>query len=96
MVPAGFRALFEKNKVSVLIPTYNNAQTLSNVVSTVLEYTDQVIVVNDGSTDSTLQLLSHFHMRCVKVFNVHARQGTITSLVLIRMDNIMPGTCLCF
>ena len=59
MGPADSRALFKKNKVGVLIPTYNNARTLPDVLNKVLEYTDQVIVVNDGSTDSTLEILNN-------------------------------------
>src|SRR5258706_2420228 len=60
MGSADCRALFKKNKVGVLIPTYNNAQTLATVLNQVLEYTDQVIVVNDGSTDATTQILLSF------------------------------------
>lgn len=47
-------------KICVLIPTYNNAGTLRDVVSDVLEYSSDVIVVNDGSTDSTHQILKSF------------------------------------
>jgi cellulose synthase/poly-beta-1,6-N-acetylglucosamine synthase-like glycosyltransferase len=50
MEPASFRPLFVEKKVCVLIPTYNNEQTLENVLRDVLSFTDQVIVVNDGST----------------------------------------------
>lgn len=44
-------------KICVLIPTYNNAGTLGRVVSDVLEYSADVIVVNDGSTDETQSIL---------------------------------------
>ncbi len=44
----------------VLIPTYNNDQTLENVLRSVLEYTPDVIVVNDGSTDRTESILERF------------------------------------
>jgi glycosyltransferase involved in cell wall biosynthesis len=54
------RDLFRRLKVCVLIPTYNNAGTVGNVVRGVLDYTDQVIVVNDGSTDSALKVLGEF------------------------------------
>ncbi len=46
--------------VCVLIPTYNNAATLKNVINNTLEYCDDVIVVNDGATDSTPQILQQF------------------------------------
>lgn len=52
--------LFAQHKICVLIPTYNNAQTLEKVVRGVLEYTNQIIVVNDGSTDETASILSLF------------------------------------
>ncbi len=41
----------------VIIPTYNNAQTLLKVIDDVRQWTDNIIVVNDGSTDTTLELL---------------------------------------
>ena len=43
--------------ICVLIPSYNNAGTLSKVVMDVLNYCEDVIVVNDGSTDGTSDLL---------------------------------------
>jgi len=44
----------------VLIPTYNNDGTLEHVLRSVTEYTDRIIVVNDGSTDTTAQILAKF------------------------------------
>ena len=41
----------------VIIPTYNNSKTLKKVIDGVLEYTNSIIVVNDGSTDETLSNL---------------------------------------
>ena len=38
-------------KCCVIIPTYNNHKTLSRVLDGVLEHTQNIIVVNDGSTD---------------------------------------------
>ncbi|RZL04708.1 MAG: glycosyltransferase family 2 protein [Pedobacter sp.] len=47
-------------EVCVIIPTYNNAKTLPRVLVSVLKCAHKVIVVNDGSTDDTAQLLSGF------------------------------------
>jgi glycosyltransferase involved in cell wall biosynthesis len=44
----------------IIIPTYNNAHTLADVIKDVLLYTSQVIVVNDGSTDTTMAVLKQF------------------------------------
>ena len=44
----------------VIIPTYNNGRTLKKVLDSVLTYTSAVLVINDGSTDTTLQILADY------------------------------------
>ena len=44
-------------RVCVIIPTYNNAGTIAQVISDVVAYCQDVIVVNDGSTDETADIL---------------------------------------
>lgn len=41
----------------VVMPTYNNAGTLACVIGDVLQYAEDVLVVNDGSTDATQSIL---------------------------------------
>ena len=55
----------------VIIPTYNNERTLERVVREVLEYvpSDCVIVVNDGSTDSTSEILKTFEKEVTILVN---------------------------
>ena len=55
----------EKLKVCVLIPTYNNHKTLKRVIDGVLQYTNHIIVVNDGSTDSTKSILEDYQNQFV-------------------------------
>lgn len=57
---AEVQQVISEKKICILIPTYNNAKTLNRVVDGVLEYTDAIIVVNDGSTDATPQLLNGY------------------------------------
>lgn len=42
-------------KVSVIIPAFNEEETVANVIQVIksVKYVDEVIVVNDGSTDNT-------------------------------------------
>ncbi|MDL2310105.1 DUF2062 domain-containing protein [Parabacteroides sp. OttesenSCG-928-B22] len=47
-------------KIVVLIPTYNNATTIGQVLTDVMRHGLPVIVVNDGSTDHTLDVLADF------------------------------------
>ena len=55
-----YQSAFEKHNACVLIPTFNNAQVLADVIIKVLHYTDRVVVVNDGSTDNTAEILKAF------------------------------------
>ena len=56
----------------ILMPTYNNAGTLRNVLDRILEVVEDsetVIVVNDGSTDETAEILSTYSDRIVLLDN---------------------------
>ena len=46
--------------ICIVIPTYNNEKTLAAVIDSVLEHIDSVVVVNDGSTDRTNEILTQY------------------------------------
>lgn len=50
----------KKFNVCVIVPTYNNASTLIGLLDELLDYTDDIIVVNDGSTDNTKDILKGY------------------------------------
>lgn len=45
-------------KICVIVPTYNNRNTVLQVIDRLLPYAKDILVVNDGSTDDTLALLN--------------------------------------
>ena len=47
-------------KACVIIPTYNNATTLAAVIEDVTQYSNHVIVINDGSTDNTVDIVKNY------------------------------------
>lgn len=55
-----FSKRFSDLSCCVLIPTYNNEKTLSKVIESVLEYTKDIIIINDGATDSTSEILKRY------------------------------------
>ncbi|MDQ8142838.1 DUF2062 domain-containing protein [Chryseobacterium sp. CFS15] len=77
-LPEVQNAISEK-KICVLIPTYNNEKTLKRVIDGVLEYTENIIVINDGSTDSTLQILEKYS---ITVINLSENKGKGNALKL--------------
>ncbi|MGO4772817.1 DUF2062 domain-containing protein [Flavobacterium sp. W22_SRS_FK3] len=44
----------------VIVPTYNNQKTLQKVLDSLLKYTQNLIIVNDGSTDETSEILKQY------------------------------------
>lgn len=50
----------------VIIPTYNNAATIRQVINDVKQYTQNIIVVNDGCTDDTHSLLMDTGVRVIE------------------------------
>lgn len=66
------REAFTTHKIAVLVPTYNNGGTLASVLSDLLLVTDQIIVINDGSSDNTSEILKGF---LVTVISYEKNQG---------------------
>ncbi|MBO6186412.1 MAG: DUF2062 domain-containing protein [Chryseobacterium sp.] len=77
-LPEVQNAISEK-KICVLIPTYNNEKTLRRVIDGVLDYTENIIVINDGSTDSTLQILEKYS---ITIINLSENKGKGNALKL--------------
>ena len=48
----------ERNDILAVIPTYNNEKTLARVIGDVRRYCTDVLVVDDGSTDSTAGIIA--------------------------------------
>lgn len=51
---------FRNTSTCVIVPTFNNAGTVIDVLDRLQPYIDDIIVVNDGSTDNTQQLLEAY------------------------------------
>lgn len=66
---------FKELKCCVIIPTYNNSGTLYSVISGVLKFSESVIVVNDGSTDHTTDILKQFQNITVIDHKVNKGKG---------------------
>jgi len=47
-------------RTCIIVPTYNNCNTLKRVLDSILAYTSDIIVVNDGSNDRTADILANY------------------------------------
>ncbi len=70
-----YQDLFREKKCCVIIPTYNNSDTLPDLIEEIHRYTNQVIVVNDGSTDKTKLLLENGLKEKVDVVDYRRNKG---------------------
>jgi len=52
--------LLNSTSFCVIVPTYNNHKTLRKVLDSVLDFTPNVIIINDGSTDETFEILQQY------------------------------------
>lgn len=71
--------LFENSNCCIIVPTYNNQNTLARVINSILklkgEKTD-LIVVNDGSTDETSKILTEFESKiCLISYSENQGKG---------------------
>jgi len=67
------QATMRQQKICVVMPTYNNGGTLRDVVERVLSFCTDVIVVNDGCTDNSDEILTSFGERITVVDYGHNR-----------------------
>ncbi len=56
--PESCKSLLRELKCCIVVPTYNNAAAIKEVLTDAASYAPHLIVVNDGSTDNTDSLLS--------------------------------------
>lgn len=70
------------NKVSIIIPVYNGEKRLKRCVDSILmqDYPDfELILVDDGSRDSSLQIMEDYARQDARVKAIHKANGGASS-----------------
>ncbi|WBL20844.1 DUF2062 domain-containing protein [Zunongwangia sp. HRR-M8] len=68
---------FKALNCCIIVPTYNNQGTLASVLEDLLVYTNQIIVLNDGSTDNTKNILKNFDAIEIRNFEKNRGKGVV-------------------
>ena len=69
-----------KALISIIIPIYNVEKYLSKCLDSVVNQTYsniEIICVNDGSTDNSLQILEEYAQKDIRIKDVLSTKGTI-------------------
>lgn len=72
----------EKEKVSVIVPVYNDEKYLADCVDSILHQSYQnleLILVDDGSTDNSAQICEDYRERDDRVRVLHKVNGGVGS-----------------
>lgn len=76
-------------RISIIVPCYNCEHTIENTVSGLLnqkisdvngtDYTYQIVLVNDGATDSTAKMVADYAARYENIRAIHKENGGLVS-----------------
>ena len=71
---ADIRQIMVQEKICVVVPTYNNGGTIRQVLERIMPFCDSIIVVNDGCTDGTHDILVSLSDR-ISIIEYGANRG---------------------
>ncbi|MBX4210938.1 glycosyltransferase family 2 protein, partial [Candidatus Parcubacteria bacterium] len=81
----------KKKIVSVIIPAYNEERTIATVayIASTHPYVDEVIIVDDGSTDGTAEQLMDLDIHYVRLEKNHGKAGAMQTGVEEARNDIL-------
>lgn len=60
---------FSTNKISVVLAVYNEEDNLSNCLNSIKDLADEIVIVDGGSIDKTLDIAKEFNARIIETNN---------------------------
>ncbi len=73
--------MYKNHRIGVVIPAYNVASHVADVVKTLPQFVDRVVLVDDCGTDGTSQLLGTLERVGVMVVRHAVNQGVGAAMV---------------
>lgn len=70
----------EKKKVSVIIPAYNEEKAIKLVVEEYKPFADEIIIIDNGSNDSTYEIGKTLESDSVRLFRIEVNDGKVPAL----------------
>ena len=84
----GVKTIESRNPlVSIIIPEYNEEHSIKNVINRIPKrFVDEIILVDDGSTDNTVKLVKEIN-RKIKKIELKNSVSDISSMMFKRKDH---------
>ena len=84
-------------KVSIIVPVYNSSKYLNECINSIINQTYknlEIIIVNDNSTDNSLDIINSFNDKRIKVINLKENSGV--SIARNKGVEKSTGDLICF
>jgi glycosyltransferase involved in cell wall biosynthesis len=76
--------MYRKLKVAVVIPAYNEEKLIEHTLTTVPDFVDYIVTVNDGSRDKTLQIQNRLARKYSRIIVVNNEQNMGLGASMVR------------
>ena len=85
-----------ENKISFLLTTFNESKNIKNTLRSIIEKIpyNEIIVVDDNSTDDTLEIIKNLNIPNLKIYSRYQTRGFASALVLAMMNS--NGEIICW
>jgi len=74
--------MYRRKRISVIVPAYNEEKNISGVVKTMPKFVDKIVVVDDGSNDSTSKKVKRLQKKTTKIILIrHAKNKGVGAAI---------------
>ena len=78
--------MYKQKTIAVIIPCYNEETQIEDVIKTMPEYVDQIVVVDDFSDDNTIEVVENLTRANSEIKLIKEKPGQIKRIEPIPKD----------
>ena len=52
--------MYKRKKIAVVVPAYNEEELISKTITTIPNFVDKIIIIDDSSKDNTVKVIKNF------------------------------------
>lgn len=81
----------EKDKISIIVPIYNNEKYCSKCIKSIVDQTYrniEILIIDDGSTDNSLKICKEYAQKDNRIKVIHKENGGLSTARNLGLDNV--------